>query len=165
MPLGLPQAERTAVFRAVVGILKADPVLKGQVKTLLSWEGKPTDAADLVLGMAPAIRLTPTGGPDGWMSPNTVVGDLYINFEMLTASYLVDDLMNLWRAVVAAIYDPSSTSFTAIQATLRNAGAYPPSPQFTMPAFDAKPESNFCFGTAQMLIKCQTQLGSRGAPA
>lgn len=159
----LPQSERAAVFRALARILRADPVLSAAVKTWISWEGEPADARDLALGMAPAIRLTPTGAGDDWKSPNTVVGPLFVNCEMLTAGFNVDDQANLWRAIAAAIYAPTGTTFEAIQAQLRAAGAYPPSPEFTMPAFDPKPESNYCLGYAQIRIMVQTQLGSRGS--
>jgi hypothetical protein len=164
MPIeGLPQSERAAVFRAVVSILRNDPVLSSVVRTFLAWEGTPQDPADLSLGMAPALRLTPTGGGDEWMSPASMVGPLIINVEVMTAGYNVDDPANLWRAVIAAIYDPQGRSFADIQAQLRAAGAYPPSPKFTMPAFDPKPESNFCYGVAQIQVMVQNQLGTRGA--
>jgi hypothetical protein len=160
--LNLPKSEYAAVYRAMVHVLRADPIVSKAVKTLLSWEGKPTDAQTLAIGMAPAIRITPTGGPEEWHCPASMVGPLYLNLEILVQGYDADDLMNLWRAVAAAYYDPQATTFAAIQATLRSAGAYPPSPQFTAPAFDAKPESDFLFSLSQIKIMVQTQLGSRG---
>jgi hypothetical protein len=164
VPLNLPQSERAAVFRAAVKILRNDPVLANVVKTWMVWDGRPNDSADLSLGMAPALRITPTGQGDQWSSPNTHTGPLLMNVEVLTAGYNVDDPANLWRAVVAAFYDPQGTTFAAIQDELRAAGAYPPSPQFTMPAFDPKPDSGFCYGVAQIRIMVQSQLGSRGVP-
>lgn len=158
----LPQSERSAVFRALVRILKADPIVSSAVKTFLAWEGNPTDAAELVLGMAPALRITPTGGADNWHSPNTTVGPLDLNCDILTAGYDVDDPVNLWRAVIAAFYAPTQTTFAAIQAQLRSAGAYPPSPEFTMPAFLPQAGEGVCFGTAIIRLKVQTQLGSQG---
>jgi hypothetical protein len=113
--------------------------------------------------MAPAIRLTPFGGGDEWQSPQAIVGSLFIQVEMITPSYNVDNLSNLWRAVIAALYDPQGAmTFPEIQAALRAAGAYPPSPMFTQPAFDETPHSDFCKATAQMMIKVKTNLGSRG---
>lgn len=160
--LNLPTAEYTAVFRAMVHILRADPIVAKTVKTIMAWEGKPTDAQTLAEGMAPVIRITPTGGPEEWHCPQSMKGPLYLNLEILVSGYDAADLMNLWRAVAAAYYDPQATTFAQIQATLREAGAYPPSPMFTAPAFDAKPESNFLFSLSQIRIMVQTQLGSRG---
>ena len=70
--------------------------------------------------------------------------------------------MNLWKAIGAAFYDPQATTFAAIQATLRAAGAYPPSPEFTRPRSTPSPRSNFLFSLSQIRIMVQTQLGSRG---
>jgi hypothetical protein len=161
--LGLPTAEYTAVFRAIVQIIRNDPIVSRVVPAakVLCWEGKPTDARDLV-GEASVIRITPTGGPQVWLSPASMVGPLLLNLEILVPGYNADDLMNLWKAIGAAFYAPTQTTFAAIQATLRAAGAYPPSPEFTAPAFDAKPESNFLFSLSQIRITVQTQLGSRG---
>ena len=86
----------------------------------------------------------------------------YLNLEILVQGYDADDLMNLWKAIGAAFYAPTATTFAAIQATLRAAGALPASPKFTAPAFDAKPESDFLFSLSQIRIMVQTQLGSRG---
>jgi len=162
MPIGLPQSERSAVFRALALILRQDPMLTATVRTFVDWSGGPNDNNPPTLAMCPYLRLTPTGSADEWASPATHVGALYINIEMMVAGYAVDDLADLWRAVIAAIYDPQGTTFAAVQAALRDAGAYPPSPQFTMPAFDPKPESNYCYGIAQIRIMVQTRLGSRG---
>ena len=165
MALALPTAERTAVFRAMVSILRNDPIVSRVCKAIKAWEGKPTDAETLVLGMAPVIRLTPVGTGDEWMSPASVVGTLTINVEMLISGYNADDMGNLWRAIIAAFYAPTGTTFEAVQSQLRAAGAYPPSPMFGTPAFDARPEEQFLFCVAAIQVKVQTQLSSRGTPA
>jgi hypothetical protein len=164
MGLGLPAAEYTAVFRAMVQIVRNDPIVSRVVPPakVLCWEGKPTDAQELTVGMGPVIRITPTGGPQVWHCPTSMVGDMLLNLEILVPGYNADDLLNLWKAIGAAFYSPTGTTFAALQATLRAAGAYPPSPQFTAPAFDAKPESNFLYSLSQIKITVQTQLGSRG---
>lgn len=164
--LDLPRAERVSVFRALVQILRADPIVSRVCPVILAWEGKPTDASPLTTGMASqgaAMRMTPVGMPDQWLDPSGWIGDLIINFEILIRGYDADDMLNFWKAVQAAIYAPTNTTFPAIQAILRNAGAFPPSPESANPAFDVTPESNYQFATAQMRIKVRTALGSRGS--
>jgi hypothetical protein len=163
--LSLPTAETTAVFRSLVSIIKNDPIVRPRIKTFLAWEGTPRDAVTPALGMAPFLRLTPAGGGDQWLSPSSMVMPLIVNMEMLIEGYNTDDPMNLWRAVIASIYAPTQTTFTANQALLRAAGAYPPSPMFTIPAFDARPEDNSLWATPQIRVMVQAQLGSRGYAA
>jgi hypothetical protein len=161
--LPLPTAERTAVFRAIVRLLKADPTLSNVVKTWFVWDGTPGETQDFELGHAPALRLTPLGGGDEWMSPQSVVGMLVIDFEMMVAGTNIDDLANLWRAVIAAFYDPQALPWPNVQEILRDAGGYPPSPQFTLPSQMIERNEAYCHGSARLMIKVLTQLGSRGA--
>jgi len=162
MPLSLPQSERAAVFRTLVQILRNDPILANIVKTWLAWTGGPNDAADLGVNLAPAIRLTPVGAGDKWLAPDSMIGPLFLDLEILVAGHNTDDLDNLWRAVIAAIYAPTQTTFAANQALLRAAGAFPPSPMFTVPAFDPQPDITYLHSHSQIRVMVQTQLGSRG---
>jgi hypothetical protein len=160
--LALPKSERTAVFRAMVQVLRNDPIVGRVCRTILSWDGKPGNHNPLAVAMAPAIRITPVGGGDKWMSPASMVSPLYLNCEMVVAGYDADDLPNLWKAIMAAYYAPTGTTFAAIQAQLRAAGAYPPSPEFTDPAYDPGPGDNEQRCVARIMVMVQTQLGSRG---
>ena len=95
--------------------------------------------------MAPVIRLTPTGGPQVWHSPASMVGPLLLNLEILVQGYDAADLMNLWKAVGAAFYAPTATTFAAIQSTLRAAARTLRARNSRRPRSTPSPNPTFCF--------------------
>jgi hypothetical protein len=157
--LDLPTSPRTAVFRQLIAILRADPVLSATLKTLLCWEGKPTDAQDLTTGNAPALRVTPANGPDEWRYPEAFAGDLYLNCELLVTGYDADDLFNLWWAIQRAIYPASFAAKTANVAALQAAGSRTGLAEFSMIAtVDLPPDSNLQHAMGQIKINILEQL-------
>jgi len=162
MALALPVSPRTKVFRAIVAVLKADPVLSNAIKpdAFRSWAGVSLDNQEFSFSMAPAIRLTPTNGPEGFLFPDAQVGDLYINVEMLVSGTNVDDQQNLWWAIERAIYPADYTAKTTIIQNLQNAGANTGLCFFSQPAFDPEPKDRFFAATGQIKIAVRLQLNT-----
>jgi hypothetical protein len=156
--LDLPTSPRTSVFRAIVQILRNDPVLSATCRTILAWEGKPTDGQPLTLAMAPALRITPANGPNQWTYPEAFRGDLYLNVEVLVSGYDYDDLLNLWWAVQRAIYPKGQSMAIVLQ--LQQAGAHSGLCEFTLPVFDPAPESNYFHASGQLKITVLEQLST-----
>jgi hypothetical protein len=157
--LPLPRSPRTAVFRALVKLLHNDLVLRNVLKdgALRSWSGTSHDSMEFTFSIAPAIRLTPTNGPEQFWSPNAQVGDLLINCEMIIAGTNVDDVQNLWWGIEKAIYPADQTKAVAHQQTLQAAGAHSGLVLFSQPAFDPTPESKFFAAMGQMRIAVRLQ--------
>lgn len=140
--LALRPATRRVVFRKVAAVLKADPQLKGLSIHWKDWEGKPSDRAALPTRAAKvAIRLTPGGGADDFLSPDSLTAPLIINLDVEVRSADADDPEDLWEAIQRALYPPDDPAATppgaarlAIQAALRAAGAVTGQCTFSTPA-------------------------------
>jgi hypothetical protein len=96
----------TAVFRRVVQQLKDDPDVRRVVgvQNLRSWEGVPADKAPMTpSATAPVIRLTPQPDHVGWYSPDAQSGTLIVRVELAVMSLCLDDVVDLWDLLVAAL--------------------------------------------------------------
>jgi hypothetical protein len=139
MPLDLDDANETKVFRRLVAILQADPTLARLVRprSWFTWQGEPGEDDPLTSSEAPAIRLTPVPGPDGWIGPEAMRNDLTVLVEILLAGTDASDLLNFWNAIRRALYPPTHDAQMAIQRSLREAGAETGVITFTASAHDA----------------------------
>jgi len=156
--LNLPTSPRTGVFRAIDQILRNDPVLKSLFDTFISWQGDPQDGRELTKTNAPAIRITPANGPETWKFPESFTGKLYINYELIVDGFDYDDLLNVQWAIERAIYPADDSAKQAIVATLQQAGAYTGLIEFSNPAFDPNPESNFFVARGQLMLDVRAQI-------
>jgi hypothetical protein len=156
----LPTAPRTKVFRAIISILKNDPVLSSVIRppNFRAWSGGSHETVEFTYSSAPAIRITPTNGPDLWKFPSAQVGLLFLNVDLLIPGTDADDQLNLWWALEKAIYPSSFPAQAAIAAQLQAAGSYDGLVEFSQPAFDATPQERFFAATGQMKIKVLNSL-------
>jgi hypothetical protein len=147
----LPTSPRTTLFRAIDNLLRKDPVLSSVIRpgSFRSWSGTQYDSMDFQFSSAPGIRLTPTAGPTDFKYPETMSGDLFINVECLVVGQNVDDLLNLWGAIEAAIYPSDYQRKCEIIQMLQTSYLLSVI-TFTMPAFDAAPEAQFLRGMGQI---------------
>lgn len=158
--LDLNDAPRTSVYRKLVSLVRNDATIKRICRptSIRAWDGLPQDAGEFSVNIAPAIRFTPIGGPDAFWSPGSMRGPLFLQVEMVVKGTNVDDLMNLWWAVVRAIYPAVQSQTNANIQALLAAGAYTGLAEFTMPAFDATPQDNSFYGNGQIKIDVNNQL-------
>lgn len=156
----LPTSPRTKVFRAVVALLQQNPVILSCIKpdSFRSWSGRSHDAIEFSSSMYPAIRITPTNGPEGWIFPTAMRGWLYLNVDMLIFGTDADDQLNLWWAVEKAIYPDVYSQQQANVAALQAAGAYTGLCEFSQPAFDPLPIDKIWAATGQIKIEILLQL-------
>jgi hypothetical protein len=156
----LQNSPRTNVYRALMTILKLDPVLTSVVKppSFKTYDGSQHDTADFSNATCPALRFLPTNGSESFKFPNAQVGDLIIQVHMLVAGTNVDDPQNLWWAIERAIYPSDFAKKMANQQALRDAGAETGLALFTQPAFDPVPENRYFACTGFISIKILLQL-------
>ena len=123
--LRLPTSPYASVFRAIVQTLQADATLRGAVQptSWRVWEGTHADKQPVAITAAPGVRLTPDPGGEQWWSPDSAVGVLTVHVELYVRGTCVDDVSNLWWAIVRALYPMSQPAKLAIQAKLVAAGA------------------------------------------
>lgn len=157
---GFPQSPRCAVFRALEGLIRHDPVIAANVRTIWSWTGLPTDDDPPTIAMCPWMRISPAHGPDDWRFPEAFTGYLFLQVELMVAGYDADDLMNFWWAVQRAIYPKDQAAKTTNIAALRAAGAYPGTAEFTLIPAPVQPDSNFQQATGQIRIQIMEQLST-----
>jgi hypothetical protein len=119
--LPLPQSDRARVFRKVVALLQADPILKRTIRpaSWYVWDGRPDQKAGVfAVGELPALRITPRALP---AAPETVTrqsSPMGLAVELATDGTDIDDAMNLWAAVEAVFFpgDGSLKVLAALQA-------------------------------------------------
>jgi hypothetical protein len=156
--LDLNTSPRIAVLRQVETILRNDPTLKRVVKTWRTWKEKPGQNAPFGTdNPLPAIRITPTTGPDMWRYPDAFVGPLFLNFEMLIPGQEAEDVFNLWYALCNAVYPGGGVTQTNISA-LQTAGANSGLVEFSAPAFDPTPDGEMWLANGQMKIDVRLNL-------
>ena len=124
-PLNLPVVSRVRLFRAMEALVRRDPTFGRIVKpsSFRTWSGNPEDAKEFTIEHAPCLRWTPTAGPEVFKTPDSMVGSLFINCEILIRGTNADDIANFWGMVERVFY-PGQPATNAIQQTLVNAVAY-----------------------------------------
>jgi hypothetical protein len=135
----------TAVFRRVVQQLKDDPDVRRVVgvQNLRSWEGVPADKAPMTpSATAPVIRLTPQPDHVGWYSPDAQSGTLIVRVELAVMSLCIDDVVDLWDLLVAALGPGTAGSSGTFSADLVALGAETGEIVFTDPANDPRPDAS-----------------------
>jgi len=101
--LKLPEDVTTTLFRLIETQLRSNPTLSATVRNWQTWEGVPGDKQPPALTSAPWVCLTPHPESEDWFSPETQVGRLTIRIDALVRGTCIDDVMNLWGAIRAAL--------------------------------------------------------------
>jgi len=140
---GLPDGVRTKLFRAIVQVLKADPVLSQIVERWWEWTSSPTDTGDIPVpeGGKVNMRLTPRMNTFAPWTPDSMTGWLAIKIEATIPGTNVDDYLNLQDAIENAIYKPNHKDSIALQVRFQqimapNSGATTGQIVFFAPVYD-----------------------------
>ena len=141
--LDLPDAVETLLFGILADHIAADPAIRRVVKTLKRWDDSPADRADLMApGTMPCLELWPTGGPDDYATPDTMLADLYVDVVMSVAGLRIDNAQNLWGAVVRSVRPKTVAAANAFRDRLvKEGGAETGLIRVTRPAFVTKPDA------------------------
>jgi hypothetical protein len=99
----LPDGLRSIAFRAVEQVLREDPVLSGVVKTWRTLEGRDDDTQEVGWDNCPLIALSPSPQPDRKLTHENANVTMVIYVEVYAPGTCVDDMLNLWDAVGAAL--------------------------------------------------------------
>lgn len=140
--LKLPEDVTTTLFRLIETQLRTDPILGSVVRTWQTWEGVPGDKQPPAIGMAPWVSLTPQPTQERWFSPETQEGTLNIRIDVLVRGTCIDDVMNLWGAIRAALspYARGSDG-VCFNTRLMSAGAHKGLVEMNQPLFDPSPDA------------------------
>jgi hypothetical protein len=126
--LDLPDYAPTKLFRAVVAKLRAHDDLARVVRTWHAMEGLPADAQPATLSQLPWIKLYYGAQPAVPVTISSTQSPMTIVMELIVAGTDQDDLVNLWGAVMRALFPGDG----AMGAILRNNGGME-NLQLTMP--------------------------------
>ena len=117
---GIPPSKHRKVFRVIDDALRAASGLRLAKVTIQSWTGERDDSAPPTDSKGPWIRLTPVAEPSAVETENLTDSPLGILLEVFVAGTNADDAMDLWGAVVAALFPNDRSVQNAIEA----AGGY-----------------------------------------
>ena len=120
--MSFPTSQRNTAWSTFVSVLKADPVLKREIKTLKSWSGDPKDAEDFSIGLEPYIRLTPRPDQSEFASNTSIRADIVVDVEIALKGTNVSDILDAWGAIELALYPKDHATRTAIILRLEAAG-------------------------------------------
>jgi hypothetical protein len=102
--LDLPDYEPTRLFRAVVAKLRAYPDLARVVRTWHAMDGQPADAQPETLAQLPWIKLYYGAQAATQVTIGRTQAPMTLVVELVVAGTLQDDLVNLWGAVMRALF-------------------------------------------------------------
>jgi hypothetical protein len=121
--LKLPTTAETALFRMLERTLVSDATLDRVVKTWRAFHGRPDDKADMTEAQCPWVRLSlqPTGL--SFYTPSSMEGQLDVIVELAVSGTCLDDLHNLYGAILRAVYPTDAAARLTMQNRFRSAGA------------------------------------------
>lgn len=171
--LGLPPSPRRLVFERIVLQLRRDRLLSRTVRTLLAWEGDPDESRELARVKSPAIRLTPSFGPDIWAFADAFRGWMFIDCELMVPGTDTCDMLDLWYWIMRALYPPNPDGLEPspamqFQRELRECGrpygwakaALTGQIEFSQPAADPSIGDGVQQAQAQMRIEIDSNVNS-----
>lgn len=159
--LDLDTAPRAAVWLKLIEIIRIDATIKRTIPRAASfryWTGTDEDSQPFTTELAPAVRFAPAAGPDVWLYPGSLAGDLLINCEMIVQGTAVIDVMNLWWAIQRALYPKLQSARQVIQVALNAAGATTGQPVFSQPAYSTELTDNCQIAMGQIKIQIQENI-------
>lgn len=120
--LDLPAAQEVAAFRAIDRIIRQDPVCKRIFgKNFYSWTGDPLDTNDPTSESCPWIRLSPVPGASSWENVGQHRMPMSVAIELAVSGTRIDELLNLWGVVRAALFPQDLDQLAAVQAIIDTA--------------------------------------------
>ncbi len=139
--LDLPDCPHSRVFLRTCEILVEDDTLARTVQTWILPDGR-KDPNELS-GCFPLVRLEPNMSPMQWFDPSSQSSWLVINIRTCIQSRDATDRLNLWAALVNALYPFGQYERQLqIQQSLRDAGAEIGQYEFNLPATTPDPRSD-----------------------
>jgi hypothetical protein len=121
-PLSLEEAVETTVFRALVEVLRANPVLDDVIQTWEVLDGASPTVQPPTTSQMPYLRVR-AGPSDMQIAEESAWSiDFSVFVEIATAGTNQDDQTNLWGAVRLALSHSTLFQDADVQAYLRAAG-------------------------------------------
>ncbi len=109
--MGLPITDclEKKLYRALIAHLQADPTLLRVIKRWLVWKGDKDEDRQVEIKDLPYISITPSAGNANAETEGSSTSPLHLEIQVMTAGTNVDDLLNLWDAVRAALFPGDNT--------------------------------------------------------
>ncbi len=101
--LKLPDGPRTIAFRSVVRVVQDDPTLVGVVATWRVRIGDADDYAEPTVNECPLVGMSPVPRPDTTDTESTDMINMAVAIEVFLEGSCIDDALNFWDAVCAAL--------------------------------------------------------------
>lgn len=119
--MSFPQSEQSSAYSAIVNCLKNDPVLKREVKTLVSWTGEklvPPSSEN-----CPYLRLKPKSAPgQDWRSPCAHRQDFLIDVLTVVNGADVRIAMDFWSCLERTFFPKDQDLLKNTWDRLKNLG-------------------------------------------
>lgn len=153
-----PDGPLIRVFRKVEEILKADPVLAGNVRTWSTWDGASTmaDTAPITPSMCPYIQLSPVKLPSDVQAVGRSVVFLGIRITAAVEGLVAEDIVNFWDAIEDSLTLGKQFQGSTAYCTLQGLKAF--SHRFVAPGIDAfqskdNPSHLFLQGSGLLVLR------------
>ena len=133
----------TRLFRLITSRVKEDPVLRTVFKTFKDW----TDSADDRLPIEgqnrmPAIEFYPMASGETLDRPGQTIAEFSVNINLWVSGLRIDNLSNLWGAVVRSLRPSDQAAALTWQRKLQTeGGAETGQILASRPAFAARPDA------------------------
>jgi hypothetical protein len=110
--------------------------------------------------LVPSVELFPGEGPEIWGSPNQNISPLFIDVHLYVEGLRLDNLTNLWHAIVRALRPVDIPTSNAFARTLQSAGAETGLILITRPALAVAPDAaelSYFTATGQVVVRIVSQ--------
>lgn len=117
--MAFPKLTRSSAYGTFVNILKADPILKREVKTLRAYTGDPADISDIAsTGNAPWLKVTPHPDKMSFETNLAHHAHFLVDIEMGLEGTNAGTIMDFWESIERAFYPVDPTQYATVQASL-----------------------------------------------
>ena len=112
--LALPRDPRTKVFRKVVNLLQADPVLARVVgRNWFVWDGDNNSSQAFASSEGVAVRIEPKLGPMTWLDETEQICPLSVELLYAIPGFDADDPLDFQGCVERALFPTGAVQATA----------------------------------------------------
>jgi hypothetical protein len=101
-------------------VLKSDPVLGPVTNTFVTWDDDDKDLYDPTWSMCPWMKISPFPSESDWITESQHTSPMVVRIQVAVQGTLVDNLMDYWALVRAAIFPQTVAAANAVETILMN---------------------------------------------
>lgn len=125
--LQIPTCQETKAYRALCQVFRNDPILLSVTTMFVSWSDRDEDLWEPSWNFCPWLKINPAPTESDWITESQHTMPVTVQMQVATQGTNVDNLMNYWALIRAAIFPQTDVaSAEAVRNLLMSAGVNKP---------------------------------------